>query len=79
MSETEILNIRADAPGSERSHGYTQTPEWTWYWVYDHNDEELSFRDGGTPTGQPEEPPADVRAATEHWVDEHEIQGGGLQ
>jgi len=71
--------IVADAPGSEKSHGYTATDEWTWYWVYDHNAEELSFRDVGTPTGQPADPPGDVVDATEDWVETHELEGGGLR
>lgn len=65
------MNIICDCPGSERSHGYTDDGDWVWYWVYDHGDDEVSFRKTGTPSGHPirlGKVDEDVRSATEEWV-----------
>lgn len=76
------MDVVVDAPGSERSHGYTYDGDWHWYWVHDHADAEVSFRTTGTPQAHPirnGEVPEEVREATEQWVEKHEAPGGGLR
>lgn len=74
------MNVVCDAPGSERSHGYTDAGEHVWYWVYDHAEEEVSFRETGYPVEHPikraGEVPDAVRTATEEWLDGHVTEAG---
>lgn len=69
--------IRCDAPGPDRSHGYTRGDDHVFYWVYDHREGELQWRDYGYPMNHPIDPPEDVVEATEQWVETNPDQLGG--